>query len=392
MDDLIGYEDLYSINHVGRIWSKRWSRFIKPQLVKGCHLVNLTDSNGRKLKNVHHLVARQYLPNPYAARTVRHLNDVRIDNRVGNLQWRIPNRKANKAAPLCSACGELGHKKNNDICPIKAVHIEKLQRMIEKEVLESPITRPKEEIFSHVALETNESDARIKKLYGLIPPERWLKREPTPQDCRVVLEDVTECCHCSKLLHNVQPTTFRKWKDHDICDLCWIGHEDERDQLWKKINEYTEMRCAICDEKKTHRAQRFPFDHINMYDKEASIYTLVCAGSDWETIRTQLDKCQRLCQRCHHAVTKMENLLALTRIKQILTRSFNNGDIDEDEHTRRKEEMQAKYATQMANIYDMLRTLLCHYNRPNLPPPCISHELQRKPPTSPHLSSRPEET
>ena len=90
MDDLIGYEEFYSIDHAGRVWSKRRLRFLTPHLTSlGWHRVHLSDSNGPKKQCVHQLVARQYLPNPSNSRCVRHLNDVKIDNRVGNLQWRI---------------------------------------------------------------------------------------------------------------------------------------------------------------------------------------------------------------------------------------------------------------------------------------------------------------
>ena len=100
MDDLIGYEEFYSIDHAGRVWSKRRLRFLTPWLSYGCHKVKLTDSNGSRPKCVHQLVARQYLPNPRNARYVRHINDVKIDNRVGNLQWHLPKpKKQQKPVP-----------------------------------------------------------------------------------------------------------------------------------------------------------------------------------------------------------------------------------------------------------------------------------------------------
>ena len=100
MEDLLGYEDLYTIDQVGRIWSKERFKFVRPRISRGCHVVSLTNSNGSKQKLVHQLVAKQFLPNPLNARCVRHINDVKIDNRVGNLQWRMPKpKKQQKPVP-----------------------------------------------------------------------------------------------------------------------------------------------------------------------------------------------------------------------------------------------------------------------------------------------------
>ena len=64
-------------------------RKLKP-LVKKCGYayVTLVDSEGGlKYKRVHRLVAEAFIPNPDNLPTVNHLNEVKTDNRVSNLEW-----------------------------------------------------------------------------------------------------------------------------------------------------------------------------------------------------------------------------------------------------------------------------------------------------------------
>ena len=60
-------------------------------------------------------------------------------------------------------------------------------------------------------------------------------------------------------------------------------------------------------------------------------------------------------------------------------------------HENKKERSKTFMTLEEAKAYRELMVDL-YYNRPNLPPPCISHELQRKPPTSPRPSCNPAET
>ena len=88
MKDIIGYENLYAITEDGKVWSHRLSKFLNPTTNKDGHLqINLSKNGTKKRFYLHRLVAETYLPNPNNLPEVHHINGIRNDNRVDNLDW-----------------------------------------------------------------------------------------------------------------------------------------------------------------------------------------------------------------------------------------------------------------------------------------------------------------
>ena len=91
------YEGLYQVSNLGRVKSLVYKkeRILKSSNRKGYPQVYLCENYIKKTFRVHQLVAMEFLgykPNGYNGLFVDHINNIRIDNRVENLQL-VTNRK-----------------------------------------------------------------------------------------------------------------------------------------------------------------------------------------------------------------------------------------------------------------------------------------------------------
>ena len=87
--DCKGYEGLYQVSNLGRIWSIKRQRYLKGCGDKDGYLrVNLTAKNGKvKTERIHRLVAIAFIPNPLGLPVVNHKDENKQNNAVDNLEW-----------------------------------------------------------------------------------------------------------------------------------------------------------------------------------------------------------------------------------------------------------------------------------------------------------------
>lgn len=86
--DIDGFNGIYQVSNLGRI--KRVDRdLIKvQQLTKfGYLVVGLTKNGKEKNYFVHRLIAKAFIPNPNNYPVVNHLNGIKTDNSIKNLEW-----------------------------------------------------------------------------------------------------------------------------------------------------------------------------------------------------------------------------------------------------------------------------------------------------------------
>ena len=99
--DILGYEGLYQVSNLGKVKSterkaKHWrgglltvkSRIMKPFTSKCGYLIVSISKNSIDNKFlIHRLVSNAFIPNPYNKPQVNHINGIKTDNRVVNLEW-----------------------------------------------------------------------------------------------------------------------------------------------------------------------------------------------------------------------------------------------------------------------------------------------------------------
>lgn len=86
--DVIGYEKLYQVSNMGRIKNLTKEKILKPyHCTKGYLQVKLFKDKKSKIIITHRLVGITFLPNPENKPQINHINGVKDDNRLNNLEW-----------------------------------------------------------------------------------------------------------------------------------------------------------------------------------------------------------------------------------------------------------------------------------------------------------------
>lgn len=82
------FEDYYEVSRTGLIRSKRRRKLLSPSVDRyGYKKVTLSVKGNSFYRTVHRIVAMTFIPNPLNLPTVNHINEIKTDNRVENLEW-----------------------------------------------------------------------------------------------------------------------------------------------------------------------------------------------------------------------------------------------------------------------------------------------------------------
>ena len=116
--DCKGYEGLYQVSNLGRVWNIKLQRYLKGSHDKDGYIqVYLTAKNGKcKKEFIHRLVALAFLDNSNNYPQVNHKDENKQNNCVDNLEWcdakynanhGTRNKRVSKANSISVYCFEL---------------------------------------------------------------------------------------------------------------------------------------------------------------------------------------------------------------------------------------------------------------------------------------------
>jgi len=109
---LIGFDGLYKVSNLGRVYSKRSKKILKLSLnkVNGYFSISLYNKGKVINKTAHRLVALAFISNPLLKTQVNHKDSNRTNNKLSNLEWVSPSENmqhASKAGSFKERCGEI---------------------------------------------------------------------------------------------------------------------------------------------------------------------------------------------------------------------------------------------------------------------------------------------
>ena len=122
----------------------------------------------------------------------------------------------------------------------------------------------------------------------------------------------TSCADCGSIIYSYPKT----WQTQKLCYTC---HKPRYLSLCEEVNTYLiekgKITCNFCRKIRINSSE-FHLDHINMFDKVASVCDMIMSGENIDLIKIEVDKCQLLCISCHAIVTHFEHQYGFIKAKR----------------------------------------------------------------------------
>lgn len=130
LKELGGFEGIYGIDKRGNVYSlprnngygsRLKLKIRKPKLVRGYLQIALSKGGKNIWRHVHRLVAETFIPNPNKLRQVNHINGIKTDNRVENLEWCSQSHNQTHARKLGLQGGERSNTAKLTVAKVREI-------------------------------------------------------------------------------------------------------------------------------------------------------------------------------------------------------------------------------------------------------------------------------
>jgi len=274
---------------------------------------------------------------------------------------------------VCSHCLQDGHTKASQSCPLKGKDpaprpdinqsvirwTPEMEQQLRNRVDIGPLETNWEEIATIFDKPVTACKTRYNEIVSCEEDISSRLSRMTMNDIQALVNDSSKRCeNCSCRVYGI----IKQWKGKNICGTCHTAHKIDIEQLWEHINDHLDNinmnNCAICSHIRIKGEDPFQFDHLSMFNKKDSICSMVYRGDDLDIIKEEIAICQLLCRSCHYLVTKVEQTLGFTKIKQVMTRLKNSETLTTEQLTEEERMKDILYREKMGEIYNKLREFI----------------------------------
>lgn len=110
-----GYEDLYSVSHLGRVYSKKNDKILKPHIANGYLKVNLYKNYSPSKHFIHTLVLTAFTDPRPPGMVCNHVNGKKDDCEIWNLEWATSQENTRRAVATGAMKRKLNEEQRQDI-------------------------------------------------------------------------------------------------------------------------------------------------------------------------------------------------------------------------------------------------------------------------------------
>ena len=95
-----GLRGLYLISNLGNVFSLKTNKILKDVNARGYRHITLYTQDGQKTLSIHRLVAKAFLKNNDRSLVINHINEIKHDNRLVNLEWCTQKENVNHGTSI----------------------------------------------------------------------------------------------------------------------------------------------------------------------------------------------------------------------------------------------------------------------------------------------------